>query len=87
MKYNSSMGSSYSLHHYMAKSCLPSTCTYHLTYKLSPRPGFCRCFQYSEVDRQCFSYYNAYIIVYRYWYFGVINPANKFPGAGEALDL
>jgi hypothetical protein len=54
MKHNSSMDSSSSLCQYMAKSYLPSIYTYHLTYKFSPRPGLHMCFQYCEVDRQCF---------------------------------
>jgi hypothetical protein len=57
--------------HYMS-SCLPSTYTYHLTYKFSPRPGLHRCFQYPEVDR-VLSYYGAHTKVYRHWPLGVVN--------------
>jgi hypothetical protein len=89
MKHNSCMGSSSCLCKYMAKSCLPSIYTYHLTYKFSPRPGFSVDISNSlRLIDSVFSYYSAHIKVYRYWPFGVVNLclANELSSAGDASD-
>jgi hypothetical protein len=39
MKHNPNKGNNKNPHHPTAKSCLPGTYTYHLTYRLSPKLG------------------------------------------------
>jgi hypothetical protein len=65
-------------------SSLPTTYTYHLTYKFLPDKASA-----GVSTDGIFSDYSTHIKVYRYWPFRVVNLclANKLPSAGEALDL
>jgi hypothetical protein len=69
-------------------SCLPGTCTYHLTYKISPKLGLRNCFQYPEVNRQflAITVHTSKYIDIDLWGYN-LGPANKLPSAGEASDL
>jgi hypothetical protein len=73
----------------MAKSCLPGIYIYlfiYLSFLLGLASiGISNTLKFID---GIFSYYRAYIKVYRFWPLGIIHlcPANKLPSVGEASD-